>query len=242
MIQSNSQIVNCACVIHGDAYNWTYVERLQSMLTKNFSIPIQLHVFTEESRTVPNSMIRHNLIPWPGIAGPKKAWWYKIQMFDPQNYSGQLLYFDLDVVITGNLDWILTLHSHYFWSIRDFKYLWRPTWQGINSSVMYWDTARYSSLWNKFNQETLTSVTKKYKGDQDFLTEHIQDLEKKFFDQDAVQSWRWQAWNGGYDIKTRSYRRPGAGTAVPPSTKILVFHGNPKPHEITDPVVASYWK
>jgi hypothetical protein len=26
-----------------------------------------------------------------------------------------------------------------------------------------------------------------------------------------------------------------------PTTRIAIFHGNPKPHEITDPVVQKFW-
>ena len=91
-----SQPLNCACVIHGDAYSFDYVDKLYSMLSRNFSIPIVLHVYTESHRIVPAHYIKHNLVEWPKIFGPKKSWWYKLQLFDRTHHSGNLLYFDLD--------------------------------------------------------------------------------------------------------------------------------------------------
>jgi lipopolysaccharide biosynthesis glycosyltransferase len=139
--------VDCACVIHSDGYSWEYVERLYNMLTRNLSRPINFHVYTEPERTVPDHMIKHELTEWPGVAGPKKSWWYKMQLFNSQLFSGQLLYLDLDVVITGNLDWIIRLPTRNFHAIHDFRRLWKPTSRTINSSVMYFNTNTYRYVW-----------------------------------------------------------------------------------------------
>lgn len=76
---------HCACVIHGNLYDWIYVERLYNMLKANCSREIILHVFTESGRSVPAPYVKHELQEWPGIAGPKKSWWYKMQMFNSKN-------------------------------------------------------------------------------------------------------------------------------------------------------------
>lgn len=233
--------IDCACVIHGKVYTWDYVERLFAMLTRNFSCPINLHVFTEHDRPVPGHMIKHILTDWPGVSGKKKAWWYKMQMFNPEHVKGQLLYFDLDTVISGDLDWIRTLPTQYFWAIKDFKYLWRANWQGINSSVMYWDTVKYSHIWQNFQQRDLSSILGLYPGDQDYLTEMIDKKDVKFLPENSVKSWRWQVHDGGMDFRSRAYRRPGAGAVLDPHTKIMIFHGTPKPHEIHDPVIERFW-
>jgi hypothetical protein len=233
--------IDCACVIHGDVYTWDYVERLLSMLQRNFTAPVRLHVFTEAQRAVPDHMIHHPLQDWPGITGRRSAWWYKLQMFNCDNFSGRLLYFDLDVMITGNLDWMIDLPARYFWTIRDFKRLWRPNWQGINSSVMLWDTTRFHAVWEKFTQGDLANITKKFKGDQDFLTDVIDNTQRRFFNENKVKSWRWEIKDGGMDMHTRMYRRPGAGGLIDDATDIVIFHGRPKPHEIEDPVVLRHW-
>ncbi len=164
-----------------------------------------------------------------------------MQMFDPAHIPGNLLYMDLDVVITGNIDWIWGLSPHHFWAVRDFRHLWRPSWAGLNSSIMYWDTERWKRIWANFQTRNVLDTARQFHGDQDFLNVAVDFKDRRFFDSDAVQSWRWQIKDGGLDIKTRTYRLPGTGTVLDPKTRVMIFHGSPKPHEVTDSVVSGYW-
>lgn len=236
-----SQVINCACVIHGDAYDWQYVERLYNMLKRNLTGEIKLHVYTEAHRPVPSHMIKHSLMDW-GIQGPKKSWWYKMQLFDSQHFAGQLLYFDLDVVIVNNIDWIANLPVRFFWTLKDFKYMWRPTNHGINSSVMFWDTVRYQNIWDDFVAQDLSKIMKKHRGDQDYIGENIDSNHIRFLDQSRVLSWRWQCFQGGFDFKRRIYLSPQTPTKIPPETSVLIFHGKPKPAEVDDPVIVQHWR
>lgn len=233
--------IDCACVLHGDLYSWDYVDKLYNMLNRHLTRPVNLHVYTEESRTVPTHMIKHSLIDW-GIGGAKKAWWYKMQLFNNEHHNGPLLYFDLDTVITNNIDWIWQLSTKHFWSVRDFKYLWRPSNYSVNSSVMWWDTNRYKYIWAETVRRKLTDLLVRYHGDQDFITELIPQGERHSFNTDWVQSWRWQALDGGYNFKRRIYLQPDSGTTIAKNTSILVFHGNPKPSDIQDPAVLAHWR
>lgn len=233
--------IDCACVIHGSAYEWIYVDKLYSMLCRHFSKPLRLHVWTEKTRPVPGHYIKHELTEWPGIAGPRKAWWYKLQMFDPMHFNGRLLYFDLDVVILQNLDWMLDLDTRYFWAIRDFRHHFRGAWWGINSSCMVWDTGNFARVWQDFASNDIAATTRRFPGDQDFLADRLSPDERRYFPEDYVRSWRWEVKDGGMDFKKRIYKRPDAGSVVPPNTRIMIFHGHPKPHEILDPVVTQNW-
>lgn len=234
--------IDCACVIHGSAYDWSYVEKLWSMLNRHLSYPVRLHVWTERSRPVPLPFIKHDLVEWPGISGHRRAWWYKMQMFDPTHHVGQLLYFDLDVVIVDNLDWIVGQDRSYFWCLKDFKYLWKPQWDGLNSSVMYWDTARFADIWNIFCENDPVTNSRYYPGDQDFLTKAITLDRRRFFNELFFRSWRWQILDGGMDVKTRIYSMPNAGAVIPEHTKAIIFHGRPKPMDVTDPIILNEWK
>jgi hypothetical protein len=239
----SSQIapVDCACVIHGNLYDWIYVERLYNMLTRNITGPIRFHVYTEEHRAVPSHMIKHVLQDM-GIAGPKLGWWYKMQLFNTQHHQGPLLYFDLDTVIVKNIDWIRHLAPGFFWTVKDFKYLWRPTFQGINSSVMWWDTRDYSQLWQDFSSKRIKEITRQFHGDQDYLTQCIDNKKIRFLPQERVQSWRWECLNGGFNFKNRIYQNPDSGTIAHTDASVLVFHGKPKPHQCTDPYILTHWK
>ena len=232
--------IDCACVIHGNTYDWIYVQRLYNMLKRNLSMEVRLHVYTEANRPVPAPMIKHALQDW-GISGPRRAWWYKMQIFDPQHHVGPMLYFDLDTVIVGNIDWITNLSLNYFWAIRDFKCLWRPAHQGMNSSVMWWNTVDFEHVWQKFIQQDLKSVMKKYPGDQDFLSQII-DQNKLRFLPDQVKSWRWQCMDGGYDFQRRAHKQPGSGAKIAENDCILVFHGQPKPSQVKDKLVVQHWQ
>ena len=241
LVQDLSGYVDCGCVIHGDLYDWRYVENLYAMLQHHSQFDIRLHVFTELERPVPTHMIKHVLTPWPGISGRKKSWWYKMQMFDSKNFSGRLLYLDLDVVIVRDIDWVWNLNPNYFWAINDFRRLWRPNYHGINSSMMYWNTAQFQHVWTAFQNRNIAAVVKQFHGDQDFLTATLDTRELRFFDERYVKSWRWQIKDGGMDMKTRIYRRPDAGSVLDPETAVMIFHGTPKPHEIKDLVVSRSW-
>jgi hypothetical protein len=232
--------IDCACVIHGDVYSWDYVERLYSMLKRHITPGIRFHVYTEADRPVPDYMIKHVLDDW-GFSGPKKGWWYKMQLFNTDHHAGALLYFDLDVVVTKNIDWIWHHPLRYFWSIRDFKYLWRPTDYGINSSIMWWDTVKYQHVWQDFTKNVNRTVNQ-FPGDQDYISYTITEPERKYFDSNRVKSWRWQCLDGGYDFTHKIYKKPGHGTIVENDASILVFHGNPKPAQLEDTVIQRHWR
>ena len=236
-----TDVMDCACVIHSDGYSWDYVDRLYHMLTRNSQYQIKLHVFTEPGRDVPTHMIKHNLVEWPNISGPKRSWWYKMQMFNSEHFRGRLLYMDLDVVLTDNIDWIWAQDTRYFWAVHDFRYLWRSTWTGMNSSVMLWDTQRWAHIWQEFQNNNIAATVKQYHGDQDFLNAHIKGKDLRFLDSERISSWRWQIKDGGMDMRSKLYHKPGAGAILPPKTSMVIFHGSPKPHEVSDPVMSRYW-
>jgi hypothetical protein len=233
-------LINCACLIHGNLYPWEYVERLYRALQRNLSQPFTLHVYTESSRPVPDHMIKHPLIDW-GLSGPKQSWWYKLQLFDINSFSGPLLYFDLDTVIVDRIDWITKLPSNLLWAPRDFKHLWRPNHSGINSSVMWFDTQAFYDIYRGFTKGDIKYTSRRYPGDQDYLNEMLGSHKLRFMDAQLIRSWRWECYNGGFDFRRRTYRSIGAGTDTL-GASILVFHGSPKPMDmLNDPVIAEHW-
>lgn len=240
-VVSSLDIINCACVIHGNVYSWDYVTRLHNMLSRHISVDFKLHVYTEANRPVPSNMIRHVLPEWH-IGGPKKSWWYKLQIFNADHYQGPLLYFDLDTVITQNIDWIWQNDLHYFWTVRDFKYLWRSASVTANTSIMWFDTVKFSYVYTDFLDRGINQIMRRHQGDQDYVSEVITQPQRRFLDQERIKSWRWQALDGGFDFTRRTYLNPGSGTQLDKNTSVLIFHGKPKPAEIQDPVVLQHWQ
>ena len=236
-------ITDCACVIHGSGYDWTYVEKLYAMLNRHLSNGIRFHVYTEHDRSVPPHMIKHCLTEWPGISGPKKSWWYKMQLFNSEHHQDNMLYFDLDCVIINDLSWIPVLSPDYFWTIRDFRYLQSAGFSGMNSSVMWWNVKKFEHVWTDFAKLNIDDTVRRYQGDQDYLGAVISHTERRNFEQKHLQSWRWQVADGGFDFKSRKVKQPGTGAQVSGDTSILVFHGKPKPHECLDHlIVKQFWR
>ena len=240
MSKKNHGYVDCACVIHGNVYDWQYVERLYNMLCRNLHKEVRMHVYTEHDRSVPPHMVKHILEDW-GISGPRRAWWYKMQLFNPEFHKGPLLYFDLDCVIARNISWILDYDPKQFWAIRDFKQLQNSNVQTLNSSVMWWDTEQFAEVWKNFSLSNINDIVKKFPGDQDYLTQTIPYGRRRFFDDYQFESYRWQVLDGGYDFVRRRHKKPGSGIQLADQTSVIVFHGKPKPHQVTDPLVQKLW-
>jgi len=241
MSKKNPGRIDCACVIHGNGYDWQYVERLYNMLCRNLHKEVCLHVYTEHDRSVPPHMVKHILEDW-GISGPKRSWWYKMQLFNPAHFAGNMLYFDLDVVIADSIDWIPENPTDYLWTIRDFRYLQRRDTVTMNSSAMWFNVDRFAWIWHKFSQADFKTTIKSYPGDQDYLGAVLDVNQRRFFDDFRFESFRWQCLDGGYDFAKRKHLKPNSGVKIQPSTSVVVFHGNPKPAQVLDPVIQQLWR
>lgn len=165
-----------------------------------------------------------------------------MQLFNQEHFAGDLLYFDLDVVIVDSLDWMTNLSSNKFWAARDFRYLQQENLYQINSSVMKWNVAKFDWVWQEFKNSDIKNQMSQHQGDQDYIDSVIPQNKRQYFVEDRVISWRWQSNNGGIVFPQRTARQPGAGTVIPDNTSVLVFHGQPKPHELPqDVVIKQHW-
>lgn len=231
--------IDCACVITGDKYDFDYVHKLYNGLTRGFANhSVTLHVYTEESRKVPKPYIKHTLKNFKTRSD--KGWWHKLQLFNPDLFNGQLLYFDLDVVVVDGLDWIVDLDTKYFWGIQDFKYLWSNRRRELNSSVMYFNTEKFRYIWNEFNKNKDHWMSRLH-GDQNYIWRQIPPATQRYFDVERVKSYKWECLDGGWNNDTRQHRLPGSGTVIPNLTSILIFHGRPNPGEVDDEVIKRFW-
>ena len=247
MVKQNSTsagTIDCACVIHSNGYDWIYVERLYNMLSRHLGGQnINFHVYTESHRQVPDYMIKHELEEWSKVSGPRRSWWYKMQLFNSEHHSGNLLYFDLDTVIVRDISWIVSNSTNKLWTIKDFKYLQSSNYVGMNSSIMWWNVDTFAWVWNNFKKLNIADTVKKYPlGDQEYIEQALGYNNIRFFDPKQVQSWRWQAHDGGMEFPSKKPRAPGTGTKINDDVSVLVFHGQPKPHQIrNDVVITQHW-
>jgi hypothetical protein len=136
------------------------------------------------------------------------GYWAKISLFKPGRFKGRVLYLDLDVDIVGNLDEIVNYPAP-FGSIKDWL---NP--QMINSSVMVWDAGYADSIYEKFDPSIIGTL-RWSGGDQQYISENFLSITK--FPREWCVSYK-------YDVQPYG--------SVPKNTKVVVYHGHPKPWEI----------
>ncbi len=90
-------------VLWGDKYHKGYAYALRDAVKANLTIDHDFVCITDQD--LPGITTIAPPVPYHG-------WWQKIGLFAPQLASGPSLYFDLDVVITGNLDYLVEFTKH----------------------------------------------------------------------------------------------------------------------------------
>lgn len=206
----------CVCV--GDKYTDEDVHLLRAMVGRNLNSQHQFLCLSD--RKVPGVSC---LVPdeqWPG-------WWMKLLLFRYAT-EGHHLYFDLDSVIVGSLD---------RWAEIGGQLCMPKNWAqsghgGCQSSVMSWG-ANYSRISDAFDPSLLRADPVhphgRYGdtdlwGDQGFLTHLFGNPGKP---EGPVGILR-----GVYSYKYH------CGAGVPPEdARVIQFHGEPKPHQVSDPWV-----
>ena len=137
-------MLTVACVLSkGPKYNDEHVDRLRGQVRPHLNQPYNF-VCLDDS-------------PFPG-------WWAKISLFEPGRFEGRVLYLDLDVEVTGNLDDIAD-HPFPFAIIKDWGRF------GYNSSVMTWDAGSVDHVFTDFRP----GVAAQLPGDQDWITQKVPD-------------------------------------------------------------------
>lgn len=195
--------IRVVCVCVGERYDHKYIAILQDMVARNLSKEHTFQVITEYA--YPNAI---------AADGDKPGWWQKVKLFDPSNWEKgeRIVYFDLDVVIIGDLTELVETKG----IIRDWN---RP---GFNSSVMVWDHGEHERVWSYFS----AGVMAEFEGDQDWIAACA----------DGDDPWELfpREWFVSYRAHALDY--------PPRGCKAVIFHGKPDPHEVTDGWVPQVWK
>jgi len=196
------------CVNFGTKYGTEYIRNLYKMVEENCTIPYEFVCITDD----PSKWGGNTFIPKESFEG----WWNKLHLYRKDlPIKGNILYFDLDVVITNNIDKLFTFEPNRWCTLNDFirKRRTMIPKDMYNSSVVRFKTGELSYVWEKFI-ENPTKNSKTPCGDQAFLHKHtIKNNPALFFPDEWIRSYRW-------DIKEN-----GLGE----ETCAAIFHGTPNP-------------
>mgnify|MGYP001457179886 CR=1 FL=1 len=182
-----------ACVNYGDYLGMgdRYVDALRRSVSRHLSRPYEFVCLKDEG-------------DWPG-------WWSKIELFRPGRFKGRVVFFDLDGVVTGNLDRFV--ENKGIIDLAD----WGWTTHTLCSTVMVWDGDEHRRIFDDFDW----AVPQLYRGDQDWIT--------------AIGGW--QILPKGFCCSYRYHAVRG----IPRDCVHVSMHGRPKPHEITEGWVPATW-
>lgn len=214
------QAIDVYCVNVGTKYGSQYVYKLKTAVEKYLKLPHNFWCITDKPELYPFSIKSDDL---PG-------YWNKISIF---KHTGTCLYFDLDVIIHGDIDMLVS---------DKFKLI-NPAWKNpykakyvedrpdigtsfTNSSVMAWTNE--IKIYDKFMCDPEYYIFK-YNGDDRFL---YHETKHKTFNTNIIYSYRdgahWET-----DKEKFKYRK---------EYSIALFHQQPEIHDCLDhSIVKENW-
>ena len=217
----NNEIIVAMVLKSGGIYDFNYVNNLNRAILRNTTLKIKIVCLTDNSAGFDSNI---KSIP---LVDNFPKWWSKIELFRPDLFPDQKVFFmDLDTVIIGNVDSILSF-NYDFCALSDFYKI-----VTLGSGLMAWHSSeKTNKIYNDFIKNSIT-ISKNYlEGDQQWIEEK-KPLRTKYF-QDLFP-------NQIISFKKHCLLQNGS-INIPSQAKIICFHGLPKPHTILDPAIKDHW-
>ncbi len=225
--------LNVVCLKWGDLYSPKYVNVLYAMVKRNLTVPHKFICVTENTTGLNKEI---EVLPLQQELNSNirkfKGWWYKLFLFKPDNgLSGRVFYLDLDTAVVGNIDKIAGTASDFI-TLRDFYVAYRDpkkVTDAVGSGLMAWTAGNHAQLWNEFIKNPEEVMRVHPSGDQMWIQKN--QKERKYW-QDLFpnQIVSFKAHIAGRTNKDRWYKN----TSLPKNTRIVCFHGPPRPHEVAN--------
>lgn len=197
-----------------------YVNILANMVARNISkdTAYKFICFTDTLGEY-DKEIDIRLLPVSGLDG----WYNKLALFKEGLFpdGDRILYLDLDTVIVGGLDEIIKYDGE-FAILRDF---YRP--DGLQSSVMAWKAGFGTKIWQSYEVNHYPKIDG---GDQAWI-ERCSKIE--MIAPEILQD-KYPSCFVSYKVHAKSN--------IPKNAKMVVFHGLPRPHEVTNGWMPHVWK
>lgn len=248
--------IHILCYRWGTLYSIDYVTRLYAMVKRNLSVPFTFHCVTDDVTSVPAPIVAHELQDH-GIDGI----WRKLMTFQ-RDYLGlegeYLVSFDIDVVITGSLDFLLERPEETFIIAKNWGR--KAGGARASGSVYRLKVGSHAEIWENFIANPGDAVDNfhgknRLIGEQNWLNAHFKEF--THFPDGKVVSFKRHCKAKGHSLLGGWGDRFGLttaciGKATPPeSASVVSFHGDPLPPDVMHgrhgrwrhaPFVAQHWQ
>jgi hypothetical protein len=212
------------CVKWGTRYSAAYVNTLWSMLKRNTRRETRLLCYTDD-KTDLGSEITTYPIPEFGLPQRKrKSTWRKLALWSPhlEGVSGDVLFFDLDVVITGLIDDFFDYAPDATFCVIEN---WTQRGRRIgNTSVYRFRVGAHDYLCRRF-EDRAENVFRTFPNEQTYVSRNISEM--TFWPRSWCLSFKHNLlpmWPLNFLMSAR----------LPKSAKVVCFTGKPDPHEARD--------
>lgn len=251
--------IDIVCLKHGEVYDWSWVDKLYNGVSRSFTPKINFHVLTDKIDTSKpyNQILLPDFGDIKGYEQSAGAWWYKVWLFsDEHPLQKQFIYFDLDMIFTGNCDFLLDCPEDKFGTILDWQVqLSNKSKFMINSSLMVMNPTKYHYVWEKYksNRKEIQEI---HHGDQDFVARVIdRSTIHEFDNQNKILSYAFSLRHGGVKTMTTKqvsrfkgihnivFNNPEVDYILPEDARIVVCNGHKyKPNTMTHlKFIQDYW-
>lgn len=222
------------CIKWGTRYGPDYVNCLASMVWRNARRPTRVVCFTENPEGIDSRVTTFPLPEFPNIpARVSSTGWRKLSLWQYPlgDLAGDVLFFDLDVVITGSID--------EFFDFEPGRYAVAENWSELNQNIGNTTVYRFPAgqmtyIFENFNRDPEKYLAE-YRNEQKYISGIAHDM--VFWPKEWCVSFKHSLlppW------PLRFFQTP----RLPPGTKLVAFTGKPDPDEARDgrwPVTAT-WK
>ena len=215
------------CVKTGNKYDDEYVKILYDSVKRNTTVPFRFHCFSDDSGALQDLSVSDYVLHFCEYRRGQGGWWNKLRIFENagRRYGDRVIYFDLDTMITGNIDWLMEYDEEPFAAIENLgvlnsKYEDTRKYKNVmQSGIMTFDPKSFvvQNIASHFEITRETSVNS-YRGDGEYLNATIPTKNRVFLQHifpNQITSYKYFCYdNGG-----------------PGNHSIVCFHGEPGPKE-----------
>ena len=197
-------MINIVSLKWGDKFGAEYVNNLFSGIERNSTVPFKFHCFTDDTTGVLENIQCHNL-PDMDITG----WWYKLWLFSdemPFEPGERIMFFDLDTIVTGNIDDILEYDCPA--DLIGLRNFYNP--ERFASGLLMWRHGTQTHIWREFVAEPRKAQAQSPDGDQQWTELHATN---------------WTLWQAEFE-GVYSYKQ-SCSNGLPTDAKIVCYHGTP---------------